>query len=416
MRNNKKVAVYGAAISLILAMSACSSTDSKGDSAETASSDPIKVMTIAPTGTSTGGANLPESVAAVSAGVNALNKRGGINGRQVELVYCNDKNDATAAAECGQQAADQGAVAVVGMYSQTGGVLPALEAAGIASIGSAGISGDGSELTSKNSFVYYDVPMGFVACPTVLAQAGAKKVGGIWFDAAASERIGQLVQAGGAAADRPINPIIKLPLTTSDYAPVVAQLRSAQADAATIVSTEQSSVAIMQAGGDSVMYCNAQGALSNESLISAGPAAQNFYEVGPFPPFSAAGQYPELQRFISEMDAEEASGNADASATKRKATSINAWLAVQVLEQAAKEISGPITGQAVLDQLNRTTHMDVGLIPPMDFTQPTPIPGLNRMFNTSVRANRWDSATQQLVSVSSEVYDGLKLIAAGQPK
>jgi ABC-type branched-subunit amino acid transport system substrate-binding protein len=416
LRNKKRAGLVGAVVCVGLALSACSDDGSSGDSTESSASggDPIKIMTVAPVGTSAGGANLPESVAAVSAAVRALNERGGLGGRQVELVHCNDRNDATAAADCGQQAVDEGVVAVVGMYSQTGGVLPALESAGIPSIGSVGISGDGSELTSKNSFVYYDNLMGFVACPTVLSESGANQIGSISYDIAASARVAQLVLAGGVAAGKPINPEIKLPPATSDYAPVAAQLRSAGATAVTLVSPEASSVALMQAAGPSVSYCNAQGALSEASLTSVGPAAQNFYESGPFPPLSAADQYPELQQFNTEMDAAEASGDAEAAVAKRKATSINAWLSVQVLEKVAKEISGSITGQSLLDQLNKTTNLDIGLVPPMNFTQPTPIPGLERMFNTAVRANKWDAASRQLVPASDTIYNGLELLANAQ--
>jgi len=47
--------------------------------------DPIKIITIWPTGTTE--ANFPEGVAGVRAGVRALNARGGINGHEVQVDY-----------------------------------------------------------------------------------------------------------------------------------------------------------------------------------------------------------------------------------------------------------------------------------------------------------------------------------------
>ncbi|WP_164473762.1 ABC transporter substrate-binding protein [Gordonia insulae] len=371
-------------------------------------------MTVAPTETSTGGANLPESIAAVQAAVTALNDRGGIKGQQVELTVCNNKNDATAAAACGQQAVDEKVVAVVGMYSQTGGEMAPLESASIPAVGSVGIAGDGSELTSKMSFVYYNPVFGFVACPSVLAADGVKQIGGISSDVAASQRTAALVQAGGVAAGKPIDPNIKLPLNTSDYAPAAAQLVDGGADGVTMVSTEQGSVALMRAGGNKLKYCNAQGALSEPSLASAGPSAAGFYESGPFPPFSAASEYPELQQFTTEMDAAFASGDKAAAPELRKATSLNAWLAVQAVDKVAEQISGDVTSASLLDQLNKTTDLDLGVVPPLNFTQQTPIPGLDRLFNTTVRANKWDAASKQLVPASDTLYNGLELLSKSQ--
>ncbi|THJ65191.1 ABC transporter substrate-binding protein, partial [Candidatus Frankia alpina] len=111
-----------------------------------AKGSPVKLMIIAPTGTA--GTNYPEMVAATRAAVRGVNARGGIGGRPVELVHCNERNDATAAKKCAQQAVDSGVLAVVSEVSGAGGIMPILQNAGIPSIGSADISADGSELSS----------------------------------------------------------------------------------------------------------------------------------------------------------------------------------------------------------------------------------------------------------------------------
>ncbi|ORT53805.1 ABC transporter substrate-binding protein, partial [Frankia sp. KB5] len=142
-------AVLGAVLAGTLA--ACGG-DSDGEATGTSSAgSTVKLMIIAPVGTS--GTNYPEMVAAARAAVRGVNARGGIAGHRVELVHCNEKNDAAVARKCAQQAVDQHVLAVVGEVSGSGGIMPILENAGIPSIGSAGISADGSELSSPISYV-----------------------------------------------------------------------------------------------------------------------------------------------------------------------------------------------------------------------------------------------------------------------
>jgi ABC-type branched-subunit amino acid transport system substrate-binding protein len=80
-----------------------------------------------------------------------VNAHGGINGRQLEVLTCNDHNDAVAAAHCAERAADEKVVAVVGSYSQhTRAFLAPLESAGIPYIGGFGVTDD--EFTSPVSY------------------------------------------------------------------------------------------------------------------------------------------------------------------------------------------------------------------------------------------------------------------------
>lgn len=101
--------------------------------------DPIKVMTWAPMGTDA--TNKPGMPAFAQAYARWINSRGGINGRKLTVLVCNDKNDTITAAKCAQRAADEQVVAVVGSYSQHGdSFLPTLESADIPYIGGYGIT------------------------------------------------------------------------------------------------------------------------------------------------------------------------------------------------------------------------------------------------------------------------------------
>lgn len=101
--------------------------------------DPITVMTWAPNGTAA--TNKPGMPAFALAYARWINAHGGINGRELKVLVCNDHNDSVGAAKCARTAVKEKAVAVVGSYSQySDAYFPPLESAGIPYIGGYGIT------------------------------------------------------------------------------------------------------------------------------------------------------------------------------------------------------------------------------------------------------------------------------------
>ncbi|MFF7448347.1 MULTISPECIES: ABC transporter substrate-binding protein [unclassified Streptomyces] len=101
--------------------------------------DPIKVMTWA--SMNTDATNKPGMPAMAQAYARWVNAHGGINGRKLTVLVCNDRNDTITAAGCAQRAADEEVVAVVGSYSQFGDTFfSTLESADIPYIGGYGIT------------------------------------------------------------------------------------------------------------------------------------------------------------------------------------------------------------------------------------------------------------------------------------
>ncbi|MCD9878313.1 ABC transporter substrate-binding protein [Streptomyces guryensis] len=131
--------------------------------------DPITVMTWAPSDTSA--TNKPGMPAFAQAYARWINARGGINGRKLKVLTCNEHNDSVAAAKCARLAVKENVVAVVGSYSQYGDAyLPELEGAGIPYIGGYGVTT--AEFTSPMS---YPVNGGQ---PALLAGLGKELAGG----------------------------------------------------------------------------------------------------------------------------------------------------------------------------------------------------------------------------------------------
>ncbi|CAL9505518.1 ABC transporter substrate-binding protein [Streptomyces sp. enrichment culture] len=110
---------------------------------------PITVMTWAPE--KTAATNKPGMPAFARAYARWINGRGGLDGRELRVLTCNERNDSVTAARCARRAVEEDAVAVVGSYSQhADSFLRTLEGAGIPYIGGYGMTEE--EFTSPLSY------------------------------------------------------------------------------------------------------------------------------------------------------------------------------------------------------------------------------------------------------------------------
>ncbi|WP_405677454.1 ABC transporter substrate-binding protein [Streptomyces sp. NBC_01511] len=121
------------------------------------SREPVTVMTWAPEGTAA--TNMPGMPAMAKAYARQVNAAGGIDGHELRVLTCNERNTSAGAADCARLAAEKDVTAVVGSYSQHGDAfLAPLEAAGIPYLGGYGIAE-----REFSSFVSYPVNGGQAA-------------------------------------------------------------------------------------------------------------------------------------------------------------------------------------------------------------------------------------------------------------
>lgn len=157
------------------------------------SDNTITVMTWAPENTAA--TNKPGMPAMAKAYARWVNAHGGIKGRKLNVLTCNDHNDTVEAAKCARRAAKENVVAVVGSYSQHGrSFLAPLEAAGIPYIGGYGVTDD--EFTSPLS---YPINGGAPALLAGLGQQLGPKCGPVTLlrpDTVAGDELPVLLDAG----------------------------------------------------------------------------------------------------------------------------------------------------------------------------------------------------------------------------
>lgn len=193
-----------------------------------ASDEPITVMTWAPRDTDA--TNMPGMPAMARAYARWINAEGGVDGRPLKVLTCNDHNDTVGAAHCATRASREDAVAVVGSYSQHGrSFMSALESAGIPYIGGYGVAEE--ELSSPLS---YPVNGGM---PALLAGNGRQLTAGdcgrvslVRPDTTAGDQFPELLNAGLAAGSTEPAADVSAPEDAASYsAPAERALREAGA-------------------------------------------------------------------------------------------------------------------------------------------------------------------------------------------
>ncbi|MCX5012481.1 ABC transporter substrate-binding protein [Streptomyces sp. NBC_00555] len=195
----------------------------------------LTVMTFAPEDTKA--TNMPGMPGMAKAYERWVNSKGGINGRKLRVLTCNEKNTPSGAADCARKAIDEKAVAVVGSYSQHGRAFMApLEAEGIPFIGGYGVSSEEFQSTLS-----YPVNGGQ---PVLLAGAGHQlgracaQVSLVRPDTLAGDSMPILLNAGLKANKIPDASDIRAAEDSADFS---AQAREALADTAAITAAGSSS-------------------------------------------------------------------------------------------------------------------------------------------------------------------------------
>ncbi|MBT2384923.1 ABC transporter substrate-binding protein, partial [Streptomyces sp. ISL-11] len=181
-------ATAAAAVSAVLLAGCGGLPGSSGGSRE-----PITVMAWAPMGTRTADmAGMPAMAAAYARWVN---EAGGIHGRELKVITCDERDDSVAAAECARRAVREKAVAVVGSYSRHGrAMLSPLEASGTPFIGGYGVTDE--EFTSPLSYPVNGGSAALLAGSGHQLAAGCRRVALVRPDTVAGDKLPGPLDAG----------------------------------------------------------------------------------------------------------------------------------------------------------------------------------------------------------------------------
>src|SRR3954453_12174371 len=223
-----RLAVFAA---LALGLSACASGTRGTSAGASGSGDTIKVMTWAPLKSQA--TNYPAITAAATTYEKYINAKGGINGKKLEVITCDEGGTPQKASDCARKAIQEKVVAVVSSFGYTGdATIPLLKGANIAMFGGC-CSNAVADLTSSNSFIMGNGPAYGAALVQHAVDDGKKKIALVAIDGAQSYLAPQ-VNALKANGLKP-NKTVILPATAQDLSPQASQALADGTDAVIMV-------------------------------------------------------------------------------------------------------------------------------------------------------------------------------------
>lgn len=376
MRTGLAVAVCGA-----LVLAACGDDSGGGEeSSEGTPAPESTTTTVALTGEpvqimvmyeGSGDVATPEVPEGAIAAADAANRAGGLDGSPVELIVCDLANDPNTARDCGQQAVDEGVVAVVGPVSANAGeYFPLLEEAGIPVVGN--VPASASDFTSAVSFPLYG---GIVTASAGLADAlitegGATTVSVARIDLDAAAAIATFANVALARSNTEVQNDVPIPVG-ADMSTYVASVLQDGTDGVLVGLLGQDAtnfiIQLRQTNPDVPIAATTT---EFDAVIEAlGDASDGILVTGFFD--DEATEPEAYQQFVDDL----AASGFDEDGGFRN----NSYSAVQAVVEL---LSGApeATSAALLDALNATTDLDLPLLPPIQFVEGG-VGGIPRVFN-----------------------------------
>jgi ABC-type branched-subunit amino acid transport system substrate-binding protein len=356
------------------------------------SGSPIKIM--ASGILESAAANFSESVNGAQAAAEAINKSGGVKGHPIEIITCNNNLNANDAVGCARKAISEKVVAYAGGVEPfDSAVFPILERAKIPYVGPATLNPTAS--TSQFSFPFDGQNNVLMAeSGSLAAKMGGPRVVVVQLsDAPAS--ISSAAYATGAtkAAGGTVAKLVGVPIATTNWAPVEAQIMNARPDGVTCSCSPQNTPgllkALRQAGFDGPMV-EATAAFLLADVKSLGSLTGEVYLTSTMRSPDAAS--PDLQAYLDEMSATQP------QSALRDSTSELSWLAVHVIADVLADQSG-VTSKDLLSGLRATSGVKGhGVLPDgVHWQRSGPISKLPRIPTTNVIDYKWDGS--QLVEI-----------------
>jgi ABC-type branched-subunit amino acid transport system substrate-binding protein len=352
------------ALGLCVGISACGSSSSGGSSPSSGSSGaPLKLFLDYPADNAI--QNYGDMLPAAQSAVTAINKAGGVKGRKIELVSCNNMAAQSQTAVCARNAIQDGSIALVGQTDLfTPATLPLLQKAGIPSIG---LYSNGYPV-DYNSSVSFPLnggsAQGYLGAPTMLKDLGYKsfstEICGFPSCAQLATDLAEVAKSEGV---KDLGNVTLPDTGVTDYSAYAAKAKALGAPVIIQALSTAPEIGTISAG-DSVGYKPVY--MGNDQMTGEVSKAegtgvyQGYLLSGPFPS-PRSQNIPAMKQYIAERAAAVGKTPAQFLATDKPAltwswaNSVNAWLSVHAFADAAAKIKGPITAASLLSYLKSDT-------------------------------------------------------------
>lgn len=335
---------------------------------------------------------LIHQVKAAEAAVEAFNGRGGVGGRCMELMSCDDQADPNIAADCARSIVESDAVASVNDTTTFGDAAVA-EIFTAANYPRVGQSAGTPDLSAPNSYNIGGGSLGtvFQMIPPLL-EAGKTKLAAIHVDAAAFQGAIGLIEAIAGAGGAELVATIPVPAGTTNYDQFVLAAEDAGADGVIMALGDKESVQVLTAAGQlgtELLFSASLGTWSRAAMLDLGEMGSQMVFNAEVPPASApVEQFPAMAQIIADLSA---SGEPELQADTLQSSSLRSWLAVYafVTVMSATDVDN-ITRESVTAAFNAATDIDMlGIMNPWTPNQVSP-GAFSRISNPWYYFATWD--------------------------
>ena len=381
----QKLAAGAAMCALAITAAACSSSSSSssGSTSSTASGSTssaastgsattgsaIKIGVIEPTNTAI--YNAGDEVAAVRAAAAGVNAQGGISGHKVVVDYCNSQDDPNATAACVRQMISDKVVELAAGIDILGPTMvQSLSSAGIPVVDEDALSL--GEMTANTAFpLSGGIPAAESVEGYVAAQKGFKKIllvanSGNPFETTFETALSSSAKKNGITYAG----VVDFPVAgVSSFSPYAAKIVNSGADIVSIPLSINQAVPLIQAVralGSKVQFVINSGAFTDTDITKNAALVSGLYIVNDVPPVNAAteSQFPIIKTFVSQMNAEAATGDTNANISTVRSFSLRIWDVLQAQFQIMKDMKDPITASSYLAALNSAKAVSLnGILP-----------------------------------------------------
>ncbi|MGF1595766.1 MAG: ABC transporter substrate-binding protein [Acidimicrobiales bacterium] len=379
---------------LFLVAAACGSDDGDDSATDSGSEtgsetggdaptgEPIKVMVEAPIDSQIlPYPNIPETARVYA---EWINDQGGIQGRPLEIIVCDDRADAGEAANCARTAVSEGVVANVGGFTlDVGQAIPIYEENSIAWFGACCPLRD-QEFKSPISF-----PLGFVnsfnpAAAIRMIEDGCESIVGVFGDDTANVPQIESYTNGfkSIGADVSDLRIVLVPVAPGDYSAQAAQINDPPADCVFGQLGQVNwppLISAMEGVGATPRYYGPQGNLDSTIVEQFPESTEGAVVIGVYPNIGA----PVWDDFRAALETYEA----DPELNYNSLAGLGTWTAFTVFTIVVDTIDGEIDNETFLAAANQMDSIDTGgMVGIIDFTSEYTGGGgeLPRIFNRTV--------------------------------
>ncbi|MFE3140787.1 ABC transporter substrate-binding protein [Streptomyces scopuliridis] len=352
------------------------------------SREPVTVMTWAPVGTNA--TNLPGMPAMAKAYARWVNASGGIDGHELRVLTCNERNDSAGAAECARRAVKEKAVAVVGSYSQHGREFMApLEAASIPYLGGYGVTEE--EFTSFLSYPVNGGQAALLAGNGLQLARNCERTALVRPDTITGDDLPELLNSGLSKGKRGPATDIRAAEDATDYTASSGRARERAEDGGCVTAvlgdrteTFFDSYRRLPEDGRDIRVSSVLGSVGQPLINRTG--GKN----GPFEGAYLTGWYPVASdrawKPMRDVIDKYAFGDNDIDPTDPGAQTT--WIAYTSLKAVIESVnSDSITPGKIADALDRGVRVDTGgLTPPLRWRYEDMLgtPGFPRIVNGNV--------------------------------